>query len=109
MKKHVDREVLAAASFYQKKYFINPKFINLPKDVQKELHLWVTTVAENIHGIFIIAFDQDGFLLFETMGEKNDFDYDHIGAGLEVTRLKREQRELVEALQLWYSVYYSGV
>lgn len=102
MKKHKRKEVLAAASYYQKKYYINPVFNNLPEDVKKELQTWVTVVAENIHGIFVIAFDQDGYLQFEAMGEENDFDYDDIGAGLEVARFKREQRELVEALQMWY-------
>ena len=101
----MERKILAAASFYNQKYYISPEFSGLPRDVQQEIQVMAVVTAEKIHGIFTIGFDEDGEMFFETMGAEDDFDYDDIGAGLEVSRLRREQRELMEALKLWYSIF----
>ena len=38
---------------------------------------------------------------------KKDFDFDDIGAELEIKRLQREKKELLKALELWYAVYFT--
>lgn len=104
----MEQVVLCAASSYNKKYYINPSMQKLPEQVKEEVRVVCVSVAEKIHGIFTIGFFEDGTVYMEASKAENDFDYDEIGAGLETERIKREKRELLAALKLWYKVFVLG-
>ena len=53
-----------------------------------------------------MGFDEAGELYFETVRREDDFDFDEIGAGLEIGALRREKKKLLRALELWYAVYF---
>lgn len=96
------KEILASASTYKKKFYFNSKFNSLPDKIKLELQTIVVCVAEKIHGVFTIGFFEDGRLYFETAATENDFDFDDIGAGLEINKLSREEDELIRSLEKWY-------
>ncbi len=96
------KTVLNAASCYNKKYFLNPDYNDMPEAVKNDIKTITVCLAEKLHCIFTIGFYEDGTLYFETAGTENDFDYDEIGAGLEIQKLEREQNELIKSLSLWY-------
>ena len=96
---------LAAASFYKRGYSFNPTYGELPKDIQAEIQVICVTLTEKIHGVFAMGFYEDGRVYFEACGNENDYDFDEIGAGLEIERLTKEKKELVRALSLWYAMY----
>ena len=99
------KEIMGSASSYNKKYYFNPAFAKLPASVQKKVQIICVGYAEKVHGIFSMGFYTDGSLFFETTGEADDFNYDEIGAPLEIEKLKRDEKDLLKALQTWYAVY----
>ena len=100
--------MLAAASAYKEKYYINPEFAKLPPLIKNDIKALCVTTAHRLHCVFMVGFYDDGSVFFETQAEEGDFDYDEIGAPLEVKRLTHEQKELVAALQLYRRVFISG-
>ncbi len=98
--------VLCAASAYDRKYYLNPRFSGLPDRVKKELKIMSVLMTERTGGTFSVRFSPEGELLLETAGREDDYFYDDIGAGLEIGELRREKRELFEQLELYYRVVF---
>lgn len=94
--------VVNSASAYNKKYYFNPKFDALPDKVKTDLKIITVCTAEKIKGIFIIGFFEDGRAYFETASANDDFNFDDIGAALEINRISREEEELIKSLELWF-------
>ncbi|MCD7905961.1 MAG: DUF6145 family protein [Clostridiales bacterium] len=103
-----EKSVICAASVYKQKYFFNDKYGGLPEEIKKQIRVKVITLAEKLHCVFLMGFYDDGDVYFETRAEENDFDFDEIGATLEVRRLERDERELIEQLGVWYKVFKLG-
>lgn len=102
----MSKTILSAASCYNKKYFIEPNMEKrLPEAVKEELKAIVASMAEKLHCIFTLGFYDNGDVFLEASSDENDFDFDEIGAGLEIERIKREREELLNSLNLWYKVY----
>ncbi len=99
------RIVLCAASAYQKKYYLNEDFISLPKEVQQELQIMCVLFTEEVGGIIRLLFDDDGQLLIETEADPDDILYDEIGSGLKVAQIRKEKKDLFEALETFYQVF----
>ena len=55
-----------------------------------------------------MEFDEDGSLIFRTEAKENDFSYDEVGSVLEIKSIQKEQRELLEELEMFYKVVYLG-
>lgn len=100
------KTVICAASCYNKKHYFNPKMDKLPQKIKGELKAITICLAEKLHGIFTIGFYPDGSVFLESVGDDLDCNYDEIGSVLEVKKLKREEEELFNSLQLWYKNIY---
>ena len=98
----MEKIVIAAASVYKQKYYINPNFNGLPPDVKNELKALCVNSADYLHCVFMVGFYDDGSVFFECEAEENDFDYDEIGAPLEVKRLTAEHKEFMGQLSLYW-------
>lgn len=61
-----------------------------------------SVMAEKLHGFFETGFYNNGDFYIEAYGADNDYDFDNIGAGLEITRLEKEKKEFFKALRLCY-------
>ncbi len=102
----INKVVLSGASCYNKKYYINPEMEKkLPSQVKEELKALIASKAEKLHCIFTLGFYKNGDIFIETKSEENDFDFDEIGAKLEIEQIKREKAELLDSLNLWYTIY----
>ena len=100
--------VLCAASAYEEKYYLNPGFKALPESIKKELQILCVLYTHKVGGILVLEFDEDGSLIFRTEAKENDFAYDEVGSVLEIKSIQREQRELLEELEMFYKVVYLG-
>ena len=87
--------VLCAASAYEKKYFFNKSFDGIPKDIQ-------VLFTEDIGGIILFEFDKDGKLSIRTEAKASDYNYDEIGAALEVKEIQKQRRDMMNGLELYY-------
>jgi hypothetical protein len=64
--------------------------------------------TEDIGGILSLEFEEDGALMMRVDSKKDDFLYDEIGSVLKIKQLQREKAELLEALELYYKVFFLG-
>jgi hypothetical protein len=103
-----DRVVLCASSAYNKKFWINDDFKMLPEQIKQELKIMCVLFTEDIGGILSLEYEEDGTLVFQVNSEESDYLYDEIGSVLKVKQLQREKSELLEALELYYKVFFLG-
>ena len=112
-----DKVVLCGANSYEEKYYLNPDFDRLPEQIQNELKIMCVLYTEDVGGILTLIFEEDGELCFEVTSEElcfevtsEDFDptFDDIGSHLKIKQIQREKQDLLEALQLYYRVFFLG-
>ena len=101
-----DYTVLCSASCYNKKYYLNPDFDNLPEQVKQELKIMSVLYTEEAGGIILFVFDPEGNLTITTEAADGDLLYDEIGAHLLMKRMRSEKRELFEQLEEYYRVFF---
>ena len=100
-----EKMVLCGANSYDMKYYFNEKFNGIPESVKNELHILCVLFTEEVGGIFTIGFDEEGNVLLETNADDDDIYYDDISSGLMVAKVRRQRRELLESLSIYYRVF----
>ena len=100
--------VLCAASAYEKKFYLNPEFDQLPESIKEELQIMCVLYTEDVGGILMLVFDEDGNLELKVDHEENDFAFDEIGSVLKIKQLQQTKQELFESLELFFKVFYLG-
>ncbi len=98
--------VLCAASAYEQKYYFNGAFSQIPGDIKDQLHIICVLFTEDIGGIILFVFDQEGHLQIRTQAKESDYDYDEIGAVLEVREIQRKRRDMLSGLELYYRAVF---
>lgn len=100
-----EKMVLCGANSYDMKYYFNEKFNGIPESIKNELHILCVLFTEEVGGIFTIGFDEEGNVLLETNADDDDIYYDDISSGLMVAEVRRQRRELLESLSIYYRVF----
>lgn len=103
-----DEIVLCGASSYTKKFYLNENFEGLPESIRDELKIMCVLYTEDIGGTLQLVYDEDGNLEFRTEAEEGDLLYDEIGSVLKIKQLQNTKRELLEALELYFRVFFLG-
>ncbi|MCD8075608.1 MAG: DUF6145 family protein [Lachnospiraceae bacterium] len=96
--------VLCGASAYEQKYYLNESFQNLPESIKEELQVMCVLYTEDIGGVFLLEFDEEGTLQFCTEAKEDDYSYDEIGSVLKIKELRRTKEDLLRSLELYYKV-----
>lgn len=100
--------VLCAASAYEQKFYFNPEFEALPESVRQELQVMCVLYTEDVGGVFMLVFDEDGNLELKVDHGEDDFSFDEIGSVLKIKELQQTKRELFESLEMFFKVFYLG-
>lgn len=100
--------VLCAASSYERKFYLNPEFEALPENIRQELQIMCVMYTEDVGGVLMVVFDEEGSLKLKVDHEADDFLFDEIGSVLKIKQIQQERRELFEALELFFKVFYLG-
>ncbi|MBP3506089.1 MAG: hypothetical protein J6K43_06770 [Lachnospiraceae bacterium] len=100
--------ILCVSSKYEEKYYLNEDFENLPSSIQRELQIMCVLYTEDIGGILTLEFDSKGNLNFITAANEGDLLYDEIGSALMIKKMREERKELLEALEMYYKVFFLG-
>ena len=95
----MEKKVLAGASREKQKYFFEPAFKEIPQAVKDDIRNICILMAERLGCTFLMSFEETGDLVFEIIKNEGDFDFDDIGAELEIKSLKSEKKELIKALK----------
>jgi hypothetical protein len=98
--------VLCGANAYEKKFYINQDFDALPQSIKEELQIMCVLFTEEVGGILTLVFDEEGNLSLEVSADEEDILYDEIGSGLKIKEIQRTKAELMEALELFYKVFF---
>lgn len=98
--------VLCGSSAYEKLFYMNPDFENLPQEVKDELKIMCVFFTEKVGGRLMLEFDEEGNLQFQVSANEADAMFDEIGSALEIKKLQSEQRDFLESLELYYRVFF---
>lgn len=99
-----DKIVLCGANAYEQKYYFNQQFDKIPDSIKEELHVICVLFTQEVGGVFLMVFEPDGTLEFQTEADEEDITYDEISCGLLINKIRRERQEMLESLSLFYRV-----
>ena len=100
--------VLCAANAYEQKFYLNPEFDSLPESIKEELQIMCVLYTEDVGGVLMLVFDEEGNLELKVDHEENDFFFDERGSVLKIRELQKTKQELFESLELFFRVFYLG-
>jgi len=103
-----DRVILCGANSYEQKYYFNQDFALIPDSIKEELNVICVLFTEEVGGVLMIGFDEEGKVILITDADEDDLLYDEIGAGLLVKEVTRRKQELFESLELFYRTFVLG-
>ncbi len=98
--------VLCSASKYTQKYYLNEDFNGLPELIKKELQIMCVLFTEDVGGIILLEFDEEGNLNIKTEAYEEDLLYDDIGSVLKVKQLRETKKELFEQLEQYFEAFF---
>lgn len=101
-----DNVILCASSAYEQKYYLNDDFKALPDAIKEELQIMCVLYTEDIGGVLTLQYEEDGTLVFHVEADEGDLLFDEVGSVLKVKELQRTKAELLEALELYYKVFF---
>lgn len=103
-----ERIVLCGANSYEEKYYLNPDFEALPDSIKDELKIMCVLYVNDVGGILTLVYEEDGELCFEVTSQEFDPMFDEIGSQLKIKKLRQDKQDLLQALQLYYKVFFLG-
>ena len=103
-----EKIVLCGANSYEEKYYLNPDFSELPDSVKNELKIMCVLYVHDVGGILTLVYEENGELCFEVTSKEGNPMFDEIGSHLKIKQLQTEKRDLLEALQMYYKVFFLG-
>ena len=101
-----DDVVLCVSNAYEKKFYMNPDFNGLPDHIKKELKILCVLFTEDVGGIMMLEYDENGTLQIKTEAAEEDILYDEIGAALKIKQIRNEKADLLQALELYFKVFF---
>ena len=96
----MEETVLCVANSYERKFYLNPEFASL--------QIMCVLYTEDVGGIFMVVYNEDGELELKVEHASDDFAFDEIGSVLKIKELQRTKEELFESLELYYKVFFLG-
>lgn len=101
-----DCVTLCVSNAYRKQFYLGEEFEGLPESIKDELKAMCVLYTEDVGGILELYFDEDGALQYRTSCDDADFFYDEIGSVLKIKQYQNEKRELMEALETYYRIFF---
>lgn len=100
-----DKTILAVSNYYNKLYYFNPDFERLPVEVKKKLKTMLVLHTEEVGGVIVLQFNEQGQLEFQTKAMDDDAYYDEIGSDLKLKELRTKEKDLLQAVETFYQVF----
>ena len=97
-----DRKVLCGARYYEQKFYLNPFYDKLPEQIKNELKIMCVMFVDEVSGIIMMEFDDEGSLRLVVTSKPDDFYFDEIGSELKIRQLRNDKRELFDQLEEYY-------
>lgn len=101
-----ERKILCASSAYEEKFYLSEEFSGLPESIKEDLKIMCVLFTADVGGILTLEFDETGNLNLLVESDEGDLLYDEIGSVLKIKEIQRERVELLEALEMYYRVFF---
>ena len=98
----MERKVLCGASYYEQKFYLNPVYEVLPQQIKDELKILCVLFVQEVSGIIILEFNDQGDLNIVVTARDDDMYFDEIGSELKVRQMRKEKAELFAQLEEYY-------
>lgn len=98
----MDEKVLCGASYYEQKFYLNPVYEVLPEAVKNELKILCVLFVQDVSGIIMLEFNDEGNLQIMVTAREDDIYFDEIGSELKIRQLQQEKEELFRQLEEYY-------
>ena len=72
MEQTENKVVLCGANSYEQKYYFNEQFKSLPESIRQELQIMCVLYTEDIGGVLVLEFEEDGTLEFKVTAPEED-------------------------------------
>ena len=102
-----DLKVLCGANYYEQKFYLNPAYEVLPQSVKDELKIMCVLFVQEVSGIIVLEFNEEGSLRIVVTSRDDDIYFDDIGSELKVRRMQKEHEELFRQLEEYYNAVSS--
>ena len=100
--------ILCVSNSYEKKYYLNPEFMGLPKTIKDDLQIMCVLFTEDVGGILPFGFEPDGTLTLNVTCDEGDLLFDEIGSELKIKEIQRTRTTLLESLEMYFKVFFLG-
>ena len=100
--------ILCVANSYDRKYYLNPEFMGLPKTVKDDLQIMSVLFTEDVGGILTFGFEPDGTLKLNVNCDEGDLLFDEIGSELKIKEIQRTRQSFLENLETYFRVFFLG-
>ena len=98
----MERKVLCGASYYEQKFYLNPVYEVLPQQIKDELKILCVLFVQEVSGIIILEFNDQGDLNIVVTARDDDMYFDEIGSELKIRQMRKEKEELFAQLEEYY-------
>ncbi len=95
--------VLCASNAYVQKFYLNPEYDNLPKEVKEKLRVISVDYTEDIGGILLMQFNRQGKLVLESVTDGTDTLFDEAASDRKIKELSEKNQELFSKLEMYYT------
>lgn len=95
-------KIMCGANSYEKKFYLDPEFEALPQPVKDELKIMCVSFVQDVGGIFLLQFDDDGNLQMIVTQNDDDFAFDEIGCEMKIRQFQTEKEELFRQIETYY-------
>ncbi len=103
-----NKKVLCGSNSYEQKYYFNDEFDGLPDSIKDDLKIMCVLFTEDVGGILTLEYNEEGILEFSVLCDEGDLLFDDIGCGLKIKQLQNTKAEMLEALEMYYKVFFLG-
>ena len=100
------RIILCGSSAYDRKYYFNHQFDELPESIREELQILCVLFTEEVGGVFTVGYTPTGEVIMDSHADEGDLLYDDIGSGLKMKQYQSRHSELFESLSIYYRAKY---
>lgn len=104
LENNLEKDVLFAISSYNKKFYFSEISNSLPTEIKNEIKNIGFYFVSKLSGIFSFGFYKNGDFFIQSSCVESDINYDEIGVKLEIEQFKKEKKELIYSLKLWYKI-----